>query len=59
MLLLFWEGDRLGGHNALRRFILAHHASRENGELQHAPISFAVWGENRAERQLGKVRWFA
>ncbi|MBM3500241.1 MAG: hypothetical protein FJX74_16410, partial [Armatimonadetes bacterium] len=59
MLLLFWEGDRLRGHNALRRLILAHHSPREGRELERAPISFAVWGENRAERQLGKVRWFA
>ena len=25
ILLLFWEGERLHGHNLLRRFILAHH----------------------------------
>ncbi len=59
ILLIFWEGDRLRGHNALRRLILAHHAPRHEGAIQHAPVSFAVWGENRAERQLGKVRWFA
>ena len=59
ILLVFWEGDRLRGHNALRRLILEHHAPRHEGAVQHAPISFAVWGENRAERQLGKVGWFA
>lgn len=59
IMLLCWEGERLRGHNLLRRFILAHHTPVRNGEPLRAPISFAVWGENRTERQLGKVRWFA
>lgn len=58
VLLLFWEGDPLRGHNLLRQLILAHYAPRRNGRTRRAPISFAVWGENRTERQLGKVRWF-
>ncbi len=59
MMLLHWDGDdRLRGHNLLRRFSLAHHRPQRNGEPAHAPISFAMWGENRAERQIGKVRWF-
>lgn len=59
MLLVFWEGERMRGHNLLRRLILAHYAPRRDGRTQRAPISFAVWGENRVERQLAKVRWFA
>jgi alpha-galactosidase len=59
MLLLFWDGDRLRGHNLLRRFTLAHHRPKRNGEPARAPISFAVWGENRTERQIGKIKWFA
>ncbi|MBM3473029.1 MAG: hypothetical protein FJX75_07180 [Armatimonadetes bacterium] len=58
ILLLFWEGDRIRGHNALRRLILAHHSPRRNGEPCHTPISFAMWGMNRADRQLGKLHWF-
>jgi len=58
ILLLFFEGDALRGHNLLRRLILAHYAPRHEAKLLHAPVSFAVWGENRAERQIGKIRWF-
>jgi len=58
ILLLFWEGDAIRGHNLLRRLILAHHTPRIGGEPIRAPISFAVWGENRTERQLGKIKWF-
>jgi alpha-galactosidase len=58
ILLLFWEGDALRGHALLRQLILAQYAPRRDGRTARAPISFAVWGQNRAERQLGKVRWF-
>ncbi len=57
IMLLFWDGDRLHGQNLLRRFSLAHHRPQRNGEPAHAPISLALWGENRTERQIGKVRW--
>ena len=57
ILLLFWQGERLRGHNLLRRFILAHHTPRPNGELLQGPITFAAWGENTCENQLAKARW--
>ena len=59
ILLLFWEGERIRGHNLLRRLLLAHYRPTRHGRPAQAPISFAVWGENRAERQIGKIRWFA
>jgi len=58
ILLLFWEGDRVHGHNMLRQLILAHHTPRPGGKPLVAPISFAVWGENTAAQQIAKARWF-
>ncbi len=57
VLLLFWEGERLHGHNMLRQFILAHHTPRPGGELLQAPICNAVWGENHVANQIAKARW--
>ncbi|MCX7598701.1 MAG: alpha-galactosidase [Armatimonadetes bacterium] len=59
VLLLFWHGDRIRGHNLLRRLLISHYRPTRNGKPARAPISFAVWGENRAERQIAKIRWFA
>ncbi|MCE9616036.1 MAG: alpha-galactosidase [Lentisphaerae bacterium] len=59
VLALFWEGDQLESQNLLRRFLLAHHVPRRNGDVLRAPISVAVWGENRAQKQLQKLAWFA
>lgn len=37
--LLFWEGtDRIDGHNAWRRFVLAHHTPTKNGKPLKAPL---------------------
>ncbi|MDI7277713.1 MAG: alpha-galactosidase, partial [Anaerolineae bacterium] len=57
ILLLFWQGDRLRSHNLLRRFILAHHTPRSNGEIVRVPASDLVWGERRCEEQIAKARW--
>lgn len=57
IMLLFFEGDTTRGHNLLRRLILAHYAARHEGELLRAPVSLATWGENRADRQVGKIEW--
>jgi alpha-galactosidase len=38
--LLFWHGaDRMAGHNQLRRFILAHHSRKINGQPAIYPLS--------------------
>jgi alpha-galactosidase len=59
VLALFWKGDRVDSQNLLRRFLLAHHVPRRDGDVLRAPVSIAVWGENRATKQLRKLRWFA
>ncbi len=41
--LLFWQGsDRFDGHNLFRRFVLAHHSPRPDGQLVVPPISHGV-----------------
>ncbi len=57
VLLVFFEGDALRGHNLLRRIILEHYAPRDEGVPRSTPISLACWGENRAERQIAKIDW--
>ena len=57
ILLLFWEQDRLRAHNLLRRFILAQHTPRPNGQLLQPPIADGVWGERTTETQIAKARW--
>ncbi len=38
--LLFWKGnDRMVGHNQFRRFILAHHSRKINGQFAEYPLS--------------------
>jgi alpha-galactosidase len=40
--LLFWKGeDRMIGHNQFRRFILAHHSRKINGQFAEYPFSGA------------------
>lgn len=58
ILVLFWEGDMVNGHNVWRQLLLDHYVPQRKPGDKKAPISFAMWGENRAERQLGKIKWF-
>lgn len=38
--LLFWKGaDRMIGHNQFRKFILAHHSRKINGQFAEYPLS--------------------
>ncbi|MCC7353751.1 MAG: alpha-galactosidase [Anaerolineae bacterium] len=57
ILLLFWQGERIGGHNLLRRFILAYHTPRPNGQLLQGPICDGVWGAQPTDQQLARIRW--
>lgn len=58
MLLLFWQGERLHGHNLLRQLILQHYTPRPGGQLLQAPVCNAVWGENTEHQQIAKARWW-
>ena len=45
--LLFWQGkDRMVGHNKFRRFLLAHHSRKVDGQPVYYPISSGFnWGD--------------
>ena len=37
--LMFWNGDdRMAGHNRFRRFVLAHHTRKVDGQMQKYPL---------------------
>ncbi len=55
ILLLFWNDDPQAGHNTLRRFILAHHTPRPNGELLRAPLTAGHWGGMRTSEHLARI----
>lgn len=38
--LLFWKGDRMVGHNRFRRFLLAHHSRKIEGQ----PVWYPMFG---------------
>ena len=53
--LVFWDGDPQVGHNTLRRFILAHHTPRPNGELLLGPLTAAHWGGMKSAGHLERI----
>ena len=56
--LLFWEGDRLHGHNLWRQFLLAHHVLRLDGQVLPGPMCHANWGESPVAQQIAKALWW-
>jgi len=58
MLLLFWQGERMHGHNMLRQLIVRHYTPQVDGQPLVAPLCNAVWGENTAAQQIAKARWW-
>ncbi len=57
ILLLFWEEDRIRGHNMLRRLILAHHTPRPNGRLLQPPLCEGAWGARSEASHLAQIAW--
>ena len=57
IMLLFWEGDRMRGHNQLRQFILVHHSPQINGHRAQAPVSLATWGGNYVDKHIEHGQW--
>ena len=44
--LLFWQGDRMTGHNRFRRFMLAHHSRQIDGQPAWYPMFGGFnWGD--------------
>ena len=58
MALLFWEGERMHGHNLWRQFVLAHHSPKVNGQRAQAPVSCATWGGNFADKHIEHGKWW-
>jgi len=56
ILMIFWSGDPMRGHNLLRRFILAHHRPCPGGTPLVAPLCNGNWGGTPAEVHLDNVR---
>lgn len=54
--LLFWEGDWIDGQNSFRRFLLAHHTPRPNGQIVPNLLSCGNWGATPAEVHLDNLR---
>ena len=44
IVLLYWQGTPLHGHNVLRQFILSHHSPRLNGAIAEVPVCNGSWG---------------
>lgn len=60
MLVLFWEGgDRLRGHNLLRRFILKYHRPSAAGKPVDMPLCNGNWGGTSAADHLENIRRIA
>ena len=55
ILVLCWEGARLRGNNLLRRFLLAHHRPRPNGQPLVLPVLVGSWGGSPATEHLQTV----
>ena len=56
MLVLFWQGDRMRGHNLLRRHILAHHRPQLNGRPLESPVTTGNWGATPTDIHLDNIR---
>jgi len=56
ILLLFWQGDRMRGHNLLRRFILKHHRPNVNGKPILGPLCNMNWGATSAAVHLDNIQ---
>jgi alpha-galactosidase len=56
LLMLFWTGDPMRGHNLLRRFILAYHRPHPDGIPFQAPLCASNWGGTAADVHLENIR---
>jgi len=56
--LLFWDGEPQAGHNTWRRFVLAHHTPRPNGELLRGPLTVAHWGGMKTNDQIARIETY-
>ena len=55
--MLFWQGNRMEGHNLWRRFVLAHHSPRIGGKPARVPVSLCTWGGNFDKKHIAHGQW--
>jgi len=59
ILLLFWKGDRMRGHNLLRSHILAYHRPRLGGKPLESPVTTGNWGATPTQVHVDNIRKIA
>ena len=58
MLVMFWDGDRIRGHNLWRRLLLEHYSPRRHGELVQVPTGgSSEW--HSQEQAIEIIDWYA
>jgi alpha-galactosidase len=55
ILQFVWNGDRIEGHNALRRFLLRRHSPMHKGKVVAAPFTTAHWGGMKTAGHLERI----
>lgn len=55
ILQFLWQGDRIEGHNALRRFLLARHSPMHRSKRVQAPFTIAHWGGMKTQGHLERI----
>ncbi|MCL5099465.1 MAG: alpha-galactosidase [Candidatus Omnitrophica bacterium] len=58
ILMLFWKGDRIHGHNVWRRLILDYYSPTPGGKLLEGPLCHANWGWWPTDEQLKRMNWW-
>ena len=56
VLVLFWDGDVIAGHNLLRHLILDHHSLKHLGKRVEAPLCAPTWGGMRTPDHLERIQ---
>jgi len=56
ILLVFWNGEPLAGHNLLRRFLLARHVPKVGGRPIEGPVCAATWGGMESLHHLQQIK---
>ncbi|HUV64229.1 MAG TPA: hypothetical protein VMW24_10040, partial [Sedimentisphaerales bacterium] len=55
MLLLYWLGEPIHGHNVLRQFVLQHHSPQVNGRPVEVPVCNGSWGGTPTAGHLATI----
>ncbi len=59
IMLLYWSGEPIHGHNVLRKYILEFHSPRINGQVVEVPICNGSWGGTPTQGHLDAINRLA